>query len=252
MFNFLKNNLKKPIDIDITTSSKYYSENIEDAIGQTKFPNWTKDIHVPSIREVFDHMFAHSVGYNTIKTCPAFVDILKNSFSVYSPCDIVIEIDKQTNLWRWVTRTKNVSVTGHNLPAQMGSNNPFSGKGIHLKMEFPFLLKSSEPISLFFTQPMYHSISEFMVIPGAIEINKKNPMQLNLNVFVPNQHIQYGTQTENTKIIHIKTGDVLAYLYYGKNVKVGNINASYVTPEQFPNMIEHLNLLSNWVKTNKE
>ena len=77
MFNFLKNNLKKPIDIDITTSSKYYSENIEDAICQTKFPNWTKDIHVPSIREVFDHMFAYSVGYNTIKTCPAFVDILK-------------------------------------------------------------------------------------------------------------------------------------------------------------------------------
>ena len=115
MFNFLKNNLKKPIDIDITTSSKYYSENIEDAIGQTKFPNWTKDIHVPSIREVFDHMFAHSVGYNTIKTCPAFVDILKNSFSVYSPCDIVIEIDKQTNIWRWVTRTKNISVTGFNL-----------------------------------------------------------------------------------------------------------------------------------------
>ena len=252
MFNFLKNNLKKPIDIDITTSSKYYSENIEDAIGQTKFPNWTKDIHVPSIREVFKYMFDHKVGYNTIKTCPAFVDILKNSFSVYSPCDIVIEIDKQTNIWRWVTRTKNISVTGFNLPMQMGSNNPFSGKGIHLKIELPFILKSSEPISLFFTQPMYHSISEFMVIPGAIEINKKTPTQLNLNVFVPNQYIQYGTQTENTKIIHIKTGDVLAYLYYGKNVKVGNINASYVTPEQFPNMHEHLSLSADWVKTNKE
>ena len=252
MFNFLKNNLKKPIDIDITTSSKYYLENIEDAIGQTKFPNWTKDIHVPSIREVFKYMFDHKVGYNTIKTCPAFVDILKNSFSVYSPCDIVIEIDKQTNIWRWVTRTKNISVTGFNLPMQMGSNNPFSGKGIHLKIELPFILKSSEPISLFFTQPMYHVISEFMVIPGAIEINKKTPIQLSLNIFVPNQYIHSGTQTENTKIIHIKTGDVLSYLYYGKNIKVGNVNTSYVTPEQFPNTIEHLNLLSNWVKTNKE
>ena len=57
MFNFFKNAIKKPIDIDIITSSKYYSENIEEFICQTKFPSWTKDIHMPSIKEIVNYIY---------------------------------------------------------------------------------------------------------------------------------------------------------------------------------------------------
>jgi hypothetical protein len=252
MFNFLKNAIKKPIDIDITTSSKYYSENIEEFICQTKFPSWTKDIHMPSIKEIVNHMFEHKGGYSTIRTCPAFVDILKNSFSIFSPCDIVIEIDKETKSWRWVSRTKHINVVQHDLIGQMGSNNPFLGKGIHCKIDLPFIFKSSEPINLFFTQPMYHSISDLTVIPGLVELNKKMGMQLNLNTFISNPHIEYDTGTEKTKIIHIKKGDILAYLYYGKQVKIGDIKTSYVPFEQLPNMLEHFSLTSDWIKTNRE
>ena len=77
-------------------------------------------------------------------------------------------------------------------------------------------------------------------------------LQLNLNTFISNPHIEYDTGTEKTKIIHIKTGDILAYLYYGKKVKIGDIKTSFVPFEQFPNMIEQFNLTSDWVKTNRE
>ena len=252
MFNFFKNAIKNPIDIDIITSSKYYSENIEEFICQTKFPSWTKDIHMPSIKEIVNYMFEHNTGYSTIKTCPAFVDILKNSFSIFSPCDIVIEIDKENKSWRWVSRTKHITLTPHNLVDQMGPSNPFLEKGIHCKFNLPFTVKSSEPINLFFLQPMYHSISDLTIIPGSVELNKKSRLQLNLNTFISNPHIEYDTKTEKTKIIHIKKGDILAYLYYGKQVKIGDIKTSFVPLEQFTNMIEHFNLTSDWVKTNRE
>ena len=251
MFNFFKNAIKKPIDIDIITPSKYYSENIEEFICQTKFPSWTKDIHIPSIKEIVNHM-CDKTGYSTIKTCPAFVDILKNSFSIFSPCDIAIEIHKETKSSRWVTRTKYINVLQHNLVEQMGQNNPFSEKGLHCKIDLPFVFKSSEPINLFFTQPMYHSISDLTVIPGSIELNKKMGLQLNLNTFISNQHIEYDTGTEKTKIIHIKKGDILAYLYYGKHVKIGDIKTSYVSYEELSNTLERFSLTSNWVKTGRE
>lgn len=249
MFNFLK---KEPIDINVTTSSKYYSENIEEFICQTKFPSWIKDIHTPSIKEVFDNMWYHKRPPLTIKTCPAFIDILKNSFSLFSPCDILIEIDKKTKSWKAVTRTNAISLTEHNLLQQMGSSNIFSGKGIHCKIEWPFQFKSSKPINLIFMQPMYHTLSDLTIIPGSVELSRKIGLIVNLNTFISNQHIEYGAKSEDTKMIHIKKGDILAYLYYGKNTKIGNISASYVSAQEFPSLIERFNLNSHWVKTNRE
>ena len=50
----------------------------------------------------------------------------------------------------------------------------------------------------------------------------------------------------------MKKGDVLAYLYYGKHVKVGDIKTSYVSMQEFPSMLEHFSLNSDWVKNNRE
>lgn len=230
MFNFFKKN--DSIDVKIHVYSKYYAENVSEIFHKTKYPTWTKSIKTKSKDEMVRSIFNGGSPGNTIKQCPAFIDIISNSFTLCSPCDIVIEIDKLTKNWKAYSRWSKVALSEHDLMSQMGPDNPLSNKGIHIKIENPFMISSSQNMDLVFVQPMYHGLSDFMILPGVVRTNKKMPLDLNVNMFIPNENINSNSHDEK-KSIFIKKGDVLAYLYYGKNITINKIESEYLHPDEW-------------------
>lgn len=220
-------NKKSAVDLIIDTPSKYYAENILEFIKPTEYPEWTKDIVKFSVLEHFKMAIETLRRKNSIQQCPAFIDIIKNSLSLYSPADMTIEVGSDGN-WRYFTPWGKFKLTQHDLLNQMGPNNPISKNGVHFKLEPPFLIKASKKISVFFVQPMYHNFHDLMIVPGAISLNPKYNLQPNINVVVPYRNIN------GTKLIKIKKGDLLCYLYYGSNYKIGNIKTRLMsTNEEF-------------------
>lgn len=218
---------KCTVDLTIDTPSKYYSENILEFIKPTEYPEWTKDIIKFSALDHLKMAIDSLRRKNTIQQCPAFIDIIKNSLSVYSPADMTIEVSSD-GTWRYFTPWGKFKLSQHDLMYQMGPNNPISKNGIHFKLETPFLIKSSKKLSVFFVQPVYHNFHDMVILPGAISLNPKYSLQPNINVVVPYKDI------DGTKLIKIRKGDLLCYLYYGNNYKIGDITTRLMsTNEEF-------------------
>ena len=205
MFNFFKKN--DSIDVKIHVYSKYYAENVSEIFHKTKYPTWTKSIKTKSKDEIVRSIFNGGSPGNTIKQCPAFIDIISNSFTLCSPCDIVIEIDKLTKNWKAYSRWSKVALSEHDLMSQMGPDNPLSNKGIHIKIENPFMISSSQNMDQYIYIYIYTQI-------------------------IPNENNNSNSHDEK-KSIFIKKGDVLAYLYYGKNITINKIESEYLHPDEW-------------------
>lgn len=240
--------MKKKINILLETPSKYYFDNISEFLSNSQYPNWTKDIPKLTITEHFNNAVNTLFRIGNIKQCPAFVDIIKNSLTLYCPADITIEIKKDTKEWRFFSPWGKVKITQHDLLNQMGPSNPISKNGIHLKFETPFLIKTNKPAKFYFMQPMYHEILDYQVIPGAISTNSKYPLQLNLNVFISNKFIEFDVG--ETALIRLKKGSPLAYMHFGDDLVVENIKCDLinVNEEFYP---ERLCEISNYEKLSK-
>jgi hypothetical protein len=244
ILNLIKNK-SNAVDILLDTPSKYYYENVNEYLSPTTYPSWLKDIKKKTQRESFEMSLELFHRMGTVKQCPAFIDIVKNSLTLFSPADLTIEIKKDSKEWRFFTPWNKMKVVQHDLINQMGPTNPITKNGIHLKIETPFLIKSSKPITMYFMQPLYHEFHPFIVIPGGIDLNSKYPLQLNLNLMISNSEIE--NEKNETKLIKIKKGDVLAYMHYGKSFSVNNIvvNLMDINEEFYP---ERLCEVSNFQK----
>ena len=149
----------------------------------------------------------------TIKTCPAIVGLLKKSFLIKAPCDILITVNNKGEWVSEVADTDMIKVSNHNADQYMTESkesNLFDNK-FNLKFEYPVVLRSSM-IPWIFLQPTYHKEMWFQVAQGVIEGKYTKAQALNLNVFVD---IPKETQTYK-----IKHGDVLAYLWLPEMVEL--------------------------------
>jgi hypothetical protein len=235
---FKKNN---EFDLNIQTTSKYYSENISEFIKKTEYPSWMKSIPKFSAMEHFKMSVNSLVRTTSIRHCPAFIDIIKNSFSLYSPCDMTITATLDGG-WRYYSVWPKFKATPHDLNIQMGPDNILSKNGIHMKFETPFIIKSNKRIHLYFIQPVYHNFHDFLILPGGMEINSKIGLQCNINTLLPFSNIK------EDKIIKIKKGDLLCYLYYGPQYKLKDINVDFCSDSEEHFFPERLHEVSNFEK----
>jgi len=148
---------------------------------------------------------------STSKTCPAILNILKNSFLVKAPCDFVITVNKNlefaydmTNDW--------ITIDSH-APSQFISegSDVFKGK-MNIKITFPISI-STDNVPLIWLQPMYHNNMKPMVINGVIADEHIDLNQLNVNLLV-------DIPTDEPVSYSFKYGDVLAYIWSPEKLKL--------------------------------
>jgi len=156
---------------------------------------------------------------STVKTCPAIIDILRNSFLLKSPCDMVITVD----------RKKNFVYEGANDLMRVGSHdtnqfyteegNLFEGK-MNLKFQMPVRIRTNK-VPFMFLQPMYHNNIWFSVFNGVGSGVYTQGMELNLNVSID------IPKTDEPVTYNIKNGDVLAYIWSPEKLKLSHAKRNF-------------------------
>ena len=72
--------------IRLVTPNKYHSENFGDWLC-SPYPDWYKKLRSPSPDD-------HTTLLESVRTCPAFIDLFKNSFLVRAPQDLFFHYDE--------------------------------------------------------------------------------------------------------------------------------------------------------------
>ena len=137
----------------------------------------------------------------TAKGCPAIVDLLSNAFLVKSPAELIISINSQG---QYVCSYANnlIRVEHHN-------NEQFSSREDDLfknKLCLKFCIDvdiNTHNTPYTFLPPMYHNKPSYEVAQGIIA-GKYGKAHLNIITFVD--------IPKEDKVIHIKCGQVIAYL----------------------------------------
>jgi len=173
-------------------------------------PDWWRRLKVYMIKELGEEQKLN------VKTCPAFIELFKNSYIIKSPCEWMFEA-KPGEYWKFLTSNNNLAqAEDHNLDIQM---NSFSkGSLYNFKLKLPMRIKSSASsgvLKLVYTQPYYHNYKlPLTVMPGVMPLVENIDVNLSINYSYNNkEHIKFKCNK----------GDVLAYLYCTEK-KIPDIN----------------------------
>lgn len=167
--------------------------------------NTFTDPSIKNIRQWFIKYKNNTPPENTIKSCPGILDLFKRSYLVKWPCEVLLEtsIDNDGSpKWRWNIPDPILSFNSHSLKQWQSSVQIYKNK-FNLKIELPYLLGASKPVSLMYLPPSYHTSEvEYDVMPGIITLNKKVTNDFNINLMLPIEE----------KVYHFKTGQPLVYI----------------------------------------
>lgn len=197
---------KKNKSIDTIISPTILEDNKEDFVKNIiepclkSQPEWWKALRINMMKDVGQEEKLN------VKTCPAFIELFKNSYVIKSPCDWLFEA-KPGEYWKFHTSNDNLAQSeDHDFNLQM---NSFSNGSIYnFKLKLPVSIKSTKGsgrINLVYIQPYYHNYKfPLTVMPGIFPLIESTLVNLNINYAYENaKHIKFMC----------KKGDVLAYLY---------------------------------------
>jgi hypothetical protein len=147
----------------------------------------------------------------TAKRCPGILDLFKNSYLVKSPIEIYIEVRNRSINVIHQANYDMMKISMHpEHQYKTSSNNLFEDK-ISIKFDLPVALKS--PCPFIFLPPMFHTKNPiFEVIPGVIS----DPGQYKLQTLTTHTFLDISKDRD----IHIKAGDVIAYLWFTEKTKL--------------------------------
>jgi hypothetical protein len=166
--------------------------------------------------------------FSTAKTCPGIRGVLANSVLVKCPMDIQISV-ASTGTWAYRTAREGLLEIGdEHPPAQVstrdGLNNIFDGYKF-LKIKLPLLL-ATRGVSYIHLQPQYHvRASEYFVMNGVM--SGRTTYGEDLNIIIG---IKLPPEGETIDIA-INAGDILAYLWAEKPMKVIEDTSISKTPK---------------------
>ena len=179
----------------ITTPSKYLADHSDEWLAR-EMPNWFTS--VKKSRE-------------TVKSCPSFVDIFRNSLVLRAPCDFVFTVvdDGGFLLTHQFANSDFMSVDHHDLESQM--NEEWGSQHINIKLNFQAQFLSDTPSKCLVLPPSYHfeeTLSPIQPMLGVINLLSNVGIWLNINMMVSKQHMM--TERE----ILTRKGTPLAYIYF--------------------------------------
>ena len=172
--------------------------------AKSNLPEWW--LKIPSEKYNF-------VG--TIKNCPSFLDIFKNSFIFKSPFDIAIQYNKQD--LEFYHGDRNVNLMGYDShtdfrknPSQMGS---YWDRDLqNLKMSPGLLTYSKNTKIKYIMMPSTFWNPKFFMqpVPGTVDLLPKITLDMSVNFFLNIQDTQKVTTTKHL----IKADEPLALFYF--------------------------------------
>ena len=166
-------------------------------IVETKktFPDWLKTVkknYCNSDRDRFE----------SVKSCPAFVDYFRTGFVLPMWSDLSIEVGPEgSGTYRWQYSDYKSQVSTHP-PEQLGINEK---KYQHLKLVSPWVFSCSENIKFLFSAPSWR----FGDMPRTVEVlngivNYKTNAGTNINMLVERTKEQQGFVVKaHTPLAHI-------------------------------------------------
>tara|TARA_Y100000004_G_C8932474_1_gene420638 strand:+ start:487 stop:1182 length:696 start_codon:yes stop_codon:yes gene_type:complete len=183
----------------------------------SKTPSWWKDMgfYLKGAKSVLDLWTGldqtkkqEVEAFTTVRACPGFRDLFRNSHLVKFPCDLLFET-KADGGYTWKTPSSEniLGVYSHN-SAQMVS--PVSDKYLIIKFELPFFM-SGKGIRLVYMDPIYYKDQPFKVCPGVVQLQSSNKgLGFNILTFFEKKDATY----------HFEQGDPLCLIYFPERVTV--------------------------------
>ena len=142
--------------IRLVTPNKYHSENFGDWLC-SPYPDWYKKLRSPSPDD-------HTTLLESVRTCPAFIDLFKNSFLVRAPQDLFFTFDEDgVCQWNSADTIKGGvapfnSVYSFSFKDQMGD----SWDDFHsLKINFEVQLIPDRKMTCVYLDPLYYLDERF-------------------------------------------------------------------------------------------
>jgi len=144
----------------------------------------------------------------TAKTCPAINRFLSKSYLIKFPVDMIISIDENGRTMYTSVRPDLIEANTHD-PEQFraeGDEGLFDNR-VNVKFQLPIRF-STHGVPYIYAQPLYHADQPFEVVPGIIEGDYTQSMDLNVNTFfrIPPKGEVYTHK--------FSAGEVLAYIHF--------------------------------------
>lgn len=185
---------------DTKFETRYYDLDIWMYLTDTmkKLPSWFKDT---KLREDF-----------SIKRCPSFIELFKNSYTVTAPTDFNLELNKEKKTGKLVISNedkKYVSIETHTINPIDGifQMNYFNPDFQNVKLSFPLGIRSKKGRidAIMFSNFYYNPSYPLQTAPGIWPLIDDYTHQFNLNFFI---------NWELHKNLEVKKGDPLALMYF--------------------------------------
>ena len=149
--------------------------------------------------------------YSTVKMCPGFHNLFRNSFLVKFPCDILVEHDDYDWTWRIPSKENPMRMNEHG-GFQYGNSGPLQDYRI-FKFEIPIEFTSKDKIDIMFFDPIYWKPQPYRVAPGVVSMENFNQsLTLNMIVFFP--------KTGKSESFHFRKGDPICLMNTNERVKL--------------------------------
>lgn len=198
----------------VITPFKYFADHSNEWLAK-ETPDWFASAKTRR-REV-----PHSqVKGDTIRSCPSFVDIFRNSLVLRAPTEMIFHFMGDANEYMVAAEFPNfrfVHSEQHDIETQM--SREWGSQHIHLKLNFNFQFISEVQSKCLILPPDYHFEEESLILKpmlGVLDLLPNLGVEFNLNMIAGKQDFL------QKKELFVRKGTPLAYLYFpfGENVSV--------------------------------
>lgn len=189
----------------ITTPNKYLADHSDEWLAK-ETPNWFASLK--KRREDLEHS---TLKAGTVKSCPSFVDIFRNSLVLRAPCDFVFTVtgEGENILIHEFANSQFINVEHHDLSSQIEKH--WGDQHINIKLNFQAQLLSDTSSKCLILPPEYHfeeGLSPIQPMLGVINLLPNLGTWLNINMIVGKQYIL------DAKEIFVRKRTPLAYIYF--------------------------------------
>ncbi len=207
----------------IITPYKYFADHSDEWLAK-EIPTWFSE---PKKRRA--DLQDSQVKAGTIKSCPSFVDIFRNSLVLRAPCDCLFNLlgDNYEFISGECANHKMINFEYHDIKSQM--NQEWANDYIHMKLNFNAQMVAETRSKCLFFPPEYHFEEELSIIKpmlGAVNLLPNTGVEFNINMLASKRDFL------ERKEVLIRKGTPLAYVYFPFEEKV---SVEYLPQSEFDN-----------------
>jgi len=203
----------------IITPIKYFADNCDDWLAKDP-PSWFSEA-----KKRYEAVPSIEMKLGTVKSCPSFVRIFRNSLVLKAPCDFMFAMspDEQYVMTEFAGNSNFMGVDHHSLEHQIDQN--WGSKHVNFKFSFQFKIICESQSQCMLLPPEYHFDEEPPIVKtmiGVLDLLPNKGIEFNLNMVANKQDLF------EAKEVIVKKGTPLAYLYFpfGESISIEYVDRS--------------------------